>query len=114
MRFYYFLTLGLGSLPLFVNARQDDSVDHDDDPDDSHSSGIPGGDIGYEECSKYSTPEVTNVPYPGDCSKYIKCDFGFGLVFTGISTVHICDAPLHFSPVIQTCVWPENAGCESD
>ncbi|OJJ30819.1 hypothetical protein ASPWEDRAFT_44799 [Aspergillus wentii DTO 134E9] len=86
-------------LPLFSRAQSDS------DTDDAFASGQPGGELGWVVC-QFATPEVWHFPYPGDCTKFIKCDIEHHL-----STIYSCDKPLHFNPYIQTCDWSENAGC---
>ncbi|XP_059468476.1 integumentary mucin C.1-like [Neocloeon triangulifer] len=45
-----------------------------------------------------------NVPYPGDCTKFCKCDFDGATPFD-------CPAGLHFNDILQLCDWPSAAKC---
>ncbi|PYH55250.1 chitin binding peritrophin-A domain-containing protein [Aspergillus niger CBS 101883] len=71
-----------------------------------NSSGSPAGPIGDIVCAT-AVQEVANMPYPGDCSKWIKCD----TEYAGTATVYTCDEGLWFSFDVQTCVWPDQSGC---
>lgn len=60
-----------------------------------NDDGIPGGSFGADIC-RSATPQVWHLPFPGDSTKFIKCDIN-----GGISTIYTCDSPLHFNPIIQ-------------
>lgn len=71
-----------------------------------HASGTPAGPIADVVCAT-ATQEVANMPYPGDCTKWIKCDTDYA----GTATVYTCDEGLWFSFDAQTCTWPDQSGC---
>ncbi|PYH69372.1 chitin binding peritrophin-A domain-containing protein [Aspergillus vadensis CBS 113365] len=71
-----------------------------------HASGTPAGPIADVVCAT-ATQEVSNMPYPGDCTKWIKCDTDYA----GTATVYTCDEGLWFSFDAQTCTWPDQSGC---
>ncbi|XP_055920017.1 uncharacterized protein LOC129951734 [Eupeodes corollae] len=54
------------------------------------------------ECKGH--PHGDLIPYPGDCGKYLVCEY-----FNG--TVMSCPGGLHFNPVLKVCDYPTSAGC---
>ncbi|CAH1800514.1 unnamed protein product, partial [Owenia fusiformis] len=44
------------------------------------------------------------VPHPTDCSSFYQCS-------DSIPSLEQCISGLHFSPTLNTCDWPESAGC---
>lgn len=88
---YTFLLTGTALLCLLTNAQDD-------------ASGTPAGDIGDIVCAT-ATQEVSHMPYPGDGTKWIKCDTENG----GTAIVYTCDEGLLFSFEVQACVWPDQS-----
>jgi hypothetical protein len=56
------------------------------------------------ECTPNACDLAVQVPFPGDCTKFCKCEHLGAQEFD-------CPGGLHFNEVLQLCDWPENAGC---
>ncbi|GLG98728.1 Probable chitinase 10, partial [Gryllus bimaculatus] len=61
-----------------------------------------------------ATPSGWHLPYPGDCSLFVKCEPVLWGAATAAAAVFRCPAPLHFNPRAQVCDWPRSAGCDDD
>ncbi|KAF4517708.1 hypothetical protein B566_EDAN013386 [Ephemera danica] len=47
------------------------------------------------------------VAYPGDCSKFCKCEVGGAILFH-------CPTGLRFDETLGVCVWPYQSSCKND
>ncbi|KAM5450664.1 hypothetical protein MaudCBS49596_004195 [Microsporum audouinii] len=72
--------------------------------------GAPGGALGAKLCQA-ATIEVWQLPIPGDCTRFIKCELTNAGVFTGLSEIISCTDGQFFNPIIQTCDDPAASGC---
>nr|XP_022904614.1 chondroitin proteoglycan-2-like [Onthophagus taurus] len=81
----------------------------------SSSQGTTGGTTlttpnpsdGY--CQTLGCPELNGewvyfLPYPGDCRRFCKCDWGKPYEFT-------CPSNLYFDTILDVCVFPEDTDC---
>ncbi|EFQ99295.1 hypothetical protein MGYG_02307 [Nannizzia gypsea CBS 118893] len=99
MRASSLLALGAATLLPFATAQLSDD------------GGDEGGALGATIC-KAATVAVWNLPVPGDCTRFVKCEVRKDGTFTGLSTFYTCDRGLHFNAATQTCDWPDLAGCK--
>jgi hypothetical protein len=53
----------------------------------------------YDMCS-----QAKHITFPGDCTKFCKCDHVGAIEFT-------CPDGLFFNPISEVCDWTENADC---
>ncbi|KAM5439786.1 hypothetical protein MferCBS31731_004196, partial [Microsporum ferrugineum] len=72
--------------------------------------GVPGGALGAKLCQA-ATTEVWQLPIPGDCTRFVKCELTSAGVFTGLSQIISCTDGQFFNPIIQTCDDPAASGC---
>jgi len=55
-------------------------------------------------CSINEAGWAKHLPFPGDCTKFCKCDHGGAKKFD-------CPSGLHFNAVLEVCDWPDKAAC---
>lgn len=55
-------------------------------------------------CEAENADISVQLPHEEDCTKFYKCVWGEPMTLS-------CPSSLHFNPVLESCDWPEQAGC---